>query len=162
MSQFECHWRWKARVLQKNHRLIRNKPAKDKTPAELHCGFTRVLAVIAGPVHLLWVKVWRQVLHRYRCPSGVSVQQQQGLVVALDAAQHYVFPLGSNLKQDNINRSHHPKQNHCNPGSGLFHKQKWKSLQNQSWQKWPKNFIVILAKYKSQTDTFLLQVTPSG
>lgn len=39
-----------------------------------------------------------QVLHRHRRPPGVGVQQQERLVVALDAARNHVLPLGTDLQ----------------------------------------------------------------
>ncbi|MEQ2212415.1 hypothetical protein XENOCAPTIV_030406, partial [Xenoophorus captivus] len=49
---------------------------------------------------VLEVQARRQVLHGHRRPPRVSVQQQQWLVVALNAARHHVLPLGSDLKEE--------------------------------------------------------------
>lgn len=59
---------------------------------------TRVFAVVAGHVQVLEVEARRQVLHGHWRPMRVSIQQQQRLVVALDAAGNHVLPLGANLQ----------------------------------------------------------------
>lgn len=41
--------------------------------------------------------VWA-LLQYHRRPTGVSVEQQQGLIVAFDTARHYVLPLRANLE----------------------------------------------------------------
>lgn len=38
------------------------------------------------------------LLQYHRRPTGVSVEQQQGLIVAFDTARHYVLPLRADLK----------------------------------------------------------------
>lgn len=60
---------------------------------------TRVLAVVAGLVEVAEVKARGQVPRRHRRPPRVGVQQQQGLVVALDAARDHVLPLGADLQE---------------------------------------------------------------
>lgn len=60
---------------------------------------TRVLAVVAGLVEVVEVKARGQVPRRHRRPPRVGVQQQQRLVVALDAARDHVLPLGADLRE---------------------------------------------------------------
>jgi len=38
------------------------------------------------------------LLQYHRRPTGVSIEQQQGLIVAFDTARHYVLPLWADLE----------------------------------------------------------------
>lgn len=38
------------------------------------------------------------LLQYHRRPTGVSVEQQQGLIVAFDTARHHVLPLRADLE----------------------------------------------------------------
>lgn len=47
------------------------------------------------------------LLQYHRRPTGVSVEQQQGLVVALNTARHHVLPLGADLEVQQGNTHAH-------------------------------------------------------
>lgn len=46
------------------------------------------------------------ILQYHRRPTGVSVEQQQGLIVAFDTARHYVLPLRANLEVQQGEHTH--------------------------------------------------------
>lgn len=48
------------------------------------------------------------LLQYHRRPSGVSIEQQQGLIVAFDTARHYVLPLWADLE---MHQNTHAKVN---------------------------------------------------
>lgn len=71
-----------------------------------HLCCTRVFAVVTGlgaAVLELQLRVGAgtgvgAVLQYHRRPTGVSVEQQQGLIVAFDTASHDVLPLRADLE----------------------------------------------------------------
>lgn len=59
---------------------------------------TGVFAVVAGLAAVVQLQLSSgHVLRCHRRPTGVSIEQKQGLVMALYTTRNYVFPLGPNL-----------------------------------------------------------------
>ncbi|KAF3853784.1 hypothetical protein F7725_014472 [Dissostichus mawsoni] len=76
------------------------------TGGGIGCGW-RVFAVVTGlAAAVLELQLWvgagtgvGALLQYHRRPTGVSVEQQQGLIVAFDTARHHVLPLRADLER---------------------------------------------------------------
>ena len=80
---------------------------------DLYCtGVFAVVTGLAAAVLELQLRVGAgtgvgALLQYHRRPTGVSVEQQQGLIVAFDTARHNVLPLWANLEVQQGNTHSH-------------------------------------------------------